>query len=81
MTTLRVHFDGRVLVPEGPVDLPVGESIEVVLQDPPRAQDSPPQLRGPRFGVRNGVPIILPSPGAPDVTPEDIERAEDEDGL
>jgi predicted DNA-binding antitoxin AbrB/MazE fold protein len=25
----RVHFDGRVLVPEEPVDLPVGESVEI----------------------------------------------------
>ena len=30
-TTLRVHFDGKVLVPEEPVDLPVGESMEVQL--------------------------------------------------
>jgi hypothetical protein len=28
-TTLRVHFDGRVLVPEEPVDLPIGESVEI----------------------------------------------------
>jgi hypothetical protein len=28
-TRLRAHFDGRVLVPEEPVDLPVGESVEI----------------------------------------------------
>jgi hypothetical protein len=28
-TKFRVHFDGRVLVPEEPVDLPVGESVEI----------------------------------------------------
>jgi hypothetical protein len=28
-TKLRVHFDGRVLVPEEPVDLPIGESVEI----------------------------------------------------
>jgi hypothetical protein len=28
-TTLRVHFDGKVLVPEGPVDLPVGQPLEI----------------------------------------------------
>jgi len=28
-TKLRVHFDGRVLVPEEPVDLPVGQSVEI----------------------------------------------------
>jgi len=29
MTKLRVHFDGRVLVPEEPVDLPIGDSVEI----------------------------------------------------
>jgi len=28
-TKLRVHYDGRVLVPEEPVDLPIGESVEI----------------------------------------------------
>ena len=32
-TTLRVHFDGRVLVPEQPVDLPIGQSVEIRIQD------------------------------------------------
>jgi hypothetical protein len=27
--TLRAHFDGRVLVPEEPVDLPVGCTLEI----------------------------------------------------
>lgn len=31
MTTLKVHFDGRVLVPEQPVDLPIGKSLEVKI--------------------------------------------------
>lgn len=33
-TRLRVHFDGQVLIPEGPVDLPVGSSLEVVVRAP-----------------------------------------------
>lgn len=28
-TKLRLHFLGRVLVPEEPVDLPIGESVEI----------------------------------------------------
>ena len=32
-TKLRVHFDGRVLVPEEPVDLPIGESVEIRVGD------------------------------------------------
>jgi hypothetical protein len=29
MTLLRAHFDGKVLVPTGPVDLPIGQELEV----------------------------------------------------
>ncbi len=29
MTVLRAHFDGKVLVPSGPVDLPIGPELEV----------------------------------------------------
>ena len=32
--TLRVHFDGVVLVPEQPVDLPIGKSVEVHITEP-----------------------------------------------
>jgi hypothetical protein len=28
-TRFRVHFDGRVLVPEEPIDLPIGQSVEI----------------------------------------------------
>jgi hypothetical protein len=30
--TIRAHFDGKVIVPEEPVDLPVGQSLEVELK-------------------------------------------------
>jgi hypothetical protein len=32
MTTVKVRFDGRVFVPETPVNLPVGTPAEVALQ-------------------------------------------------
>ena len=32
--TLRAKFDGRVLVPEGPVDLPMGQVLEFELRHP-----------------------------------------------
>ena len=31
---IRVHFDGKTLVPEEPVDLPINESIEAELRIP-----------------------------------------------
>lgn len=29
MTALRAHFDGKVFVPDGPVDMPAGQEVEV----------------------------------------------------
>jgi len=29
MSTIKAQFDGRVFVPEGPVDLPVGSWVEI----------------------------------------------------
>lgn len=36
----RVHFDGKVIIPDEPVDLPVGESIEAEFR-----VSSPPEDR------------------------------------
>jgi hypothetical protein len=33
MKRLRAHFDGKVLVPEGPVDLPTGRVLEIQVED------------------------------------------------
>ncbi len=42
MTTLRATFDGKVLVPEGAVDLPVGKVLEVQVTE---VADLPDDLR------------------------------------
>ena len=34
MTTLKARFDGRVLVPEEPVDLPQGRVLEIHVTEP-----------------------------------------------
>jgi hypothetical protein len=37
-TTLRARYDGKVLVPQGPVDLPPGQEVELrvtPITDPP----------------------------------------------
>ena len=36
MTTLKARFDGRVLVPEEPVDLPVDAVLEIQIIDAPQ---------------------------------------------
>jgi hypothetical protein len=38
MTTFRAHYDGKVIVPDEPVDLPLNESLEVQLR-PTAAND------------------------------------------
>lgn len=43
MTRFRAHYDGRVLVPDEPIDLPVGASLDVsatAIDD-----DKPPLVR------------------------------------
>ena len=37
MTTLKVRFDGRVLVPETPVDLPRDRVLEISIAVEPRS--------------------------------------------
>lgn len=34
MLTIKAHFDGKVFVPDEPVDLPTGQPIEVRIQPP-----------------------------------------------
>jgi hypothetical protein len=80
MTTLRAHFDGRVLVPDEPVDLPVGKSLELVVRDTePSVQAPEVPIREERFGWKNGLPVIFSSKEAPPITPEDVQRAEDDE--
>jgi hypothetical protein len=35
MITLKARYDGRVLIPEGPVDLPVGVPLEIAVNPAP----------------------------------------------
>jgi len=38
--TIRAHYDGRVIVPEEPVDWPIDEPLEVELRSLPMDQDT-----------------------------------------
>ncbi|MEX0777441.1 MAG: hypothetical protein WD042_17185 [Phycisphaeraceae bacterium] len=46
-TRLRAHFDGKVLVPDEPVDLPVGEPLELTVCGT-QAQSSEPAPPDPK---------------------------------
>ena len=59
--TLRAHFDGKVLVPDEPVDLPVNCALEVqVTSDKPVSSADKPLARllalARRFPVTGGPP-------------------------
>jgi len=38
MKTIKARYDGRVIIPEEPVDLPLDEQFSVGLPDPPEAE-------------------------------------------
>jgi hypothetical protein len=40
MTVIKAHFDGRVLVPDEPVELPVNQPLRVYVEPTP-VEDSP----------------------------------------
>lgn len=42
MTIIKARFDGRVFIPEQPVDLPVGYVLEIPIRPP---SGGPPPLR------------------------------------
>ena len=78
MTTLRAHFDGRVLVPDEPVDLPLGRSLEVQVREADEAPPAGATQEQVRIGERNGFPVLILPTDAKPITLEDIRRAEDE---
>jgi len=42
MNTVVAEFDGRVFVPEGPIDLPAGTKVAIPLPLPPIQPPRPP---------------------------------------
>ena len=48
---IRAHFDGKTIVPDEPVDLPVNEPIEAELRVP-EAKLSPREIRKRRAAIK-----------------------------
>lgn len=74
MTIVRVQFDGRVLVPTEPVDLPRDRVLEVHVHDIAEQ----PAHRARANGQRGGLPVFDVPAAAPIITSEDVRRGEDE---
>jgi len=63
MTThLKAHYDGRVLVPEQPVDLPVGRRLDIQVVAVPEERSQRPGLLKELAGLAHTLPD---NPAAP----------------
>jgi hypothetical protein len=78
MTTLRAHFDGRVLVPDEPVNLPKDTALEVQVREilQPETNGFPPAIRG--VDSTTGLPVFFVPPGTKTITSEEVMRQQDE---
>lgn len=59
MTTLTAHFDGKVLIPDRPVELPVNQPLRVHVEPAGEPQEKPLQrlaALAKRFPVTGGPP-------------------------
>jgi hypothetical protein len=65
MTRLRAHFDGRVLIPEEPVDLPQGQVLDIEV----REVSDPP--------IGSGAAILRAMSEPPHVSEEDVAALEE----
>jgi hypothetical protein len=72
MMTLRARFDGRVLVPDEPVDLPRGRTLEVQVRE---VEESGPVAGN---GQCAELPTFQVAPGAKIIRLDDVRRGEDE---
>jgi hypothetical protein len=67
--TIKVHFDGKVFVPDEPVDLAVGEPANVTVDvpsSPPPPQVPPAAPPDPDFPLRSFVEWAAKLPPLPD---------------
>lgn len=74
MTTIRAHFDGRVFVPEEPVNLPPGQTFEMDLRE-----IGTQLITGIRIDKETGRPVFDVPADAKPITLEDVRRAMEDD--
>lgn len=84
MTTLKVRFDGRVLIPEHPVDLPQGRVLEIHIADDelvsteiaPTANGTAPDVPAPKSTLAAIADWAEQLPDDPD-SPTDLAAQHD----
>ena len=78
-TAIRVHFDGRVLVADEPVDLPIDQALEAhvrAIEDDPARKGAYRDLPIEKHPI-TGFPVFRMPPGSPRITMQDERRLED----
>jgi hypothetical protein len=58
--TIKAHFDGRVFVPDEPVNLPSGHSVEINVQSSPAVPE-----RGTLADIADWVETLPVDPNSP----------------
>lgn len=76
MITIRAHFDGKVLVPEEPLDLEKGQEVELHVREVGTAEHPNQAVTG--FDMVDGFPLFRMPADAPVITDEDVKRGEEE---
>lgn len=77
--TIRAHFDGTALIPEEPVDLPVGEPLSLTVEPARRSAPGLPILADPSRSLEEKLAAIRRtfSHGVPGVNlPDEALRRE-----
>lgn len=64
VTMVKAKFDGRVFVPEGPVDLPVGYELEITIA-PSGAENGAPKKKTGLQQLAEAARQFGPSPELP----------------
>jgi len=75
MTTLRAHFDGQVLVPDEPVNLPQGQAYEVELREIDHAAMPTATTE---IDPATGILVFKVPPGTKAITDADVQSDQDE---
>jgi len=80
MVTLKAHFDGKTIVPDEPVDLPVNQPLHVILLETSASQANRigPAPGKPRPGWQSRIGIALQGL---DERPRQHDPGADEDAL
>jgi hypothetical protein len=64
MTVVKAHFDGKVLIPDEPVKLPIDCALELHIQ--PVEKDAPPSANGrPLLELLRALEEVPANPGWP----------------